>query len=167
MDKSTTLNVLKNAFMIEKKGMNLYLKVIENTDNEDAKTFFRDMADEEKVHMEMIEKQFKAYAEKGKFLEDEYGAAPDLEAPVDILNESLIKKISAAGFEATAITASIAFEQRAVELYSKRAESATDPEEKKMYKWLASWEKTHLEKLQQIDRALTEQVWFDEGFWPF
>ena len=124
------------------------------------------MADEQE-HMHIIEKQFKAYTKEGHFLPGEYGENPSSETAIDILNKNLKEKISGAGFEATAITASIALEQRAVDLYSKRAESATDPEEKKMYKWLAAWETTHLKKLHKIDQMLTEEIWLDKSFWPF
>ncbi len=167
MDKSNTLDILKNAFVIEKKGMSLYQKAMENAQDDDIKTFFKDMVADEQEHMHIIEKQFKAYTNKGRFLPGEYDVKPSSEPPVDILSKKLKEKISGAGFEATAITASIALEQRAVDLYSKRAESATDPEEKKMYKWLAAWEVTHLKKLQKIDQMLTEEIWFDKSFWPF
>ena len=76
-------------------------------------------------------------------------------------------KINAAGFEATAITAAIAFEQNAIKLYALRSEEASDPEEKKMYKWLSVWETTHLKKLTTLQEDLMERVWEDNSFWPF
>ncbi len=85
----------------------------------------------------------------------------------DILDETLKDKINAASFEATAITAAIGFEEKAVNMYAKRAQEATDPEEKKMYKWLSVWEKTHLKKLMALEASLIEDVWNDNNFWPF
>lgn len=76
-------------------------------------------------------------------------------------------KIDAASFEATAITAAIGFEQKAVKMYTQRSEEATDPEEKKMYAWLSTWEKTHLKKLMTLEESLIESVWNDNNFWPF
>ncbi len=76
-------------------------------------------------------------------------------------------KINAADFEATAITAAIGFEEKAVKLYALRAEEATDPEEKKLYNWLSVWEKTHLKKLMALEASLMESVWQDNNFWPF
>ena len=51
--------------------------------------------------------------------------------------------------------------------YSQRAEAAVDAEEQALYRWLADWEKTHLDYLAQIDRELTEEIWFDNQFWRF
>jgi rubrerythrin len=78
----------------------------------------------------------------------------------------LIDKINAASFEATAITAAVSFEEKAVKLYAKRAKESDDPEEKKIYNWLSAWESTHLKKLMAIQDALMEKVWSDNDFWP-
>lgn len=131
MDKSNTLTILKNAFLIERKGKALYQKAMDHAEDESVKAFFKELVDDEQTHMDILEKQFKAYMKSGKFMAggyEESGSA--VEAP-DILDDSLKEKISAAGFEATAITAAISFEEKAVAMYAKRAEDAADPEEKK------------------------------------
>jgi rubrerythrin len=83
------------------------------------------------------------------------------------LSEKVKKEISAAGFEAAAISAAIDFENRAVEVYQGRANEATDPNEKEMYQMLADWERTHFRLLHKLDEDLKEQVWHDNNFWPF
>jgi rubrerythrin len=84
-----------------------------------------------------------------------------------VLNRGIREKISAAGFEASAISAAIAMEQQAIKVYSEQAENASDPEEKKLYAWLTDWERQHLNRLMDIDRALLDSVWEDNHFWPF
>ncbi|WP_457551652.1 ferritin family protein [Desulfobacula sp.] len=167
MEKSNTLTILKNAFLMEKKGQSLYLKAMDHAQDDSVKAFFKSLADDEQKHMDILEKQFKAYMKDGKFMaggfENDGGAVT---AP-DILDKTLIDKIDAASFEATAITASISFEQKAVTLYAQRAKEATDPEEKKMYNRLSVWEKTHLKKLMALETSLIENVWNDNNFWPF
>ena len=167
MDKSNTLTILKNAFLIERKGKSLYQKAMDHAENDEVKAFFKDLVDDEQEHMNILEKQFKAYMKDGKFMaggfENDGGAVT---AP-DILDKTLTDKIDAASFEATAITAAIGFEQKAVKMYAQRSEEATDPEEKKMYKWLCVWEKTHLKKLMALEESLIESVWNDNNFWPF
>ncbi len=166
MDKSNTLTILKNAFLIERKGKSLYQKAMDHAENNEVKAFFKDLVDDEQEHMNILEKQFKAYMKDGKFMaggfENNGGA---ITAP-DILDQTLTDKIDAASFEATAITAAIGFEQKAVTLYAKRSEEATDPEEKKMYNWLSVWEKTHLKKLMALEESLIENIWNDNNFWP-
>ncbi|MBT3176711.1 MAG: ferritin family protein [Desulfobacula sp.] len=167
MDKSNTLTILKNAFLIERKGKSLYEKAMDHAKDEAVKDFFKDLANDELEHMNILEKQFKALMKDGKFMaggfENDGGA---ITAP-DILDESLKDKINAASFEATAITAAISFEQKAIKMYSEREKEAIDPEEKKMYHWLSVWEKTHLKKLMALEASLIENIWNDNSFWPF
>jgi rubrerythrin len=58
-------------------------------------------------------------------------------------------------------------EKQAIELYSGRAEEAEDPEEQKIYRELANWEKTHVTFLNNIYNDLLEDAWYDANFWPF
>ncbi len=167
MEESKTMNILKNAFLLEQQGKTLYQKAMENAKSKEVKYFFKSMVDDEKEHIDILVKQFKAYQKNKKFVPGKYGKEGETAMAPAILDDSLKEKISAAGFEATAITAAIAFERKAVELYGGRAEQATDPEERKMYKWLSVWEKTHLNKLVALEESLIEKAWNDNNFWPF
>ena len=167
MDKSKTLNILKNAFLMERQGKNLYETARDQAANESVKAFFQTLVDDEQEHMDILEKQFKAYMASGKFVAGGYDNDGGAESAPDILNDEVKKNINMAGFESTAITAAIGFEEKAVELYSLRSEEAQDPEEKKLYKWLSVWETTHLNKLISLQESLMEQVWEDNNFWPF
>ena len=168
MDKSNALTILKHAFLMERKGKSLYETAMNQADDENVKAFFKSLADDEQTHMDILEKQFKSYVNDGRFMAGGFeNDAAKTEAP-DILDQALKERITdAAGFEATAITAAISFEEKAVQMYAKRAEESEDPEEKKLYHWLSTWEKTHLKKLQDLESSLMEQVWNDNNFWPF
>ena len=61
----------------------------------------------------------------------------------------------------------MSMEESAIKLYSGRAATATDPNEKALYNWLSKWETQHLNFLADIDRELTEEIWYDQSFWPF
>jgi len=61
----------------------------------------------------------------------------------------------------------VAMEEKAVELYSGRAEESDDETEKGLYRELARWEKTHLSFLNEIYQDLLESSWYDSNFWPF
>ena len=58
-------------------------------------------------------------------------------------------------------------ETKSIEVYSERAQAATDPNEKELYLWLADWEKGHHKLLVNLNKELTEKVWYDNNFWPF
>lgn len=152
---------------MEKKGNRLYEKAMNHATDDAVKAFFKDLANDELEHMNILEQQFKAYIKDNKFSSLGYRFDDkEVKAP-DILDDTLKDKINAASFEATVITASINFEEKAITMYAQRAKEATDPEEKKMYNWLSVWEKTHLEKLMSLEASLMEDIWHDNNFWPF
>lgn len=162
MDTSNALYILKNALLMERQGKYLYETARDKASDPAVKEFFQGLADEENDHIQLLEKQFKAYTATGKFVP----AVSDTTTAPDILNDEVKERINAAGFEATAITAAIGFEEKAVAAYGARAEKAEDPEEKSMYAWLSTWEKTHLKKLMELQESLMARVWEDNAFWP-
>jgi rubrerythrin len=124
------------------------------------------MAKEEGEHIRFLKEQFENYTKTEKF------AAPkDIEAEDDtvtqILTDKIKKEIDAASFEASAISAAMDFEARAVKIYSDRAKEATDAEEKNTYAMLAKWEAGHEKFLHEINEELKESVWNDNQFWAF
>jgi rubrerythrin len=84
-----------------------------------------------------------------------------------ILNPAIKKSISAASFEAAAISAAIDMENKAIEVYSKRAKDSTDVNEKELYSWLADFERGHHKLLNDLNQELMEEIWNDHHFWPF
>ncbi len=167
MDKSNTLNILKSAFLMERQGKALYETAKAHAENKDVKAFFQSLVEDEQEHMDILEKQFKAFMKNGKFMAGGFENDASAVTAPDILSDAVKKNINAAGFESTAITAAIGFEEKAVNLYAKRAQETTDPEEKKLYQWLSVWEKTHLKKLMEIQDSLMARIWEDNSFWPF
>jgi rubrerythrin len=167
MENNKALEILKTAILLEKRGKAFYEKMAEQTQSPEAKKIFTTMAEEEKAHVEFLSVQFHNYIKDGTFAKPDTSYAETEDISHEILNPQLVKEISAASFEAAAISAAMDFETRAVELYSKRAEESTDPNEKEMYKWLADWESGHHKILHDLNEALKESIWFDNQFWPF
>ena len=124
------------------------------------------MADEEKDHIRILSKQFKAYQNNKQFDPGELDDPHESNMAARVLSTEIKSEISAAAYEAAAISAAMSMEERAIKLYSDRAKSATDPNEKALYDWLAKWETQHLNFLVDIDRELTEDIWYDQSFWP-
>lgn len=160
------LEVLKTAILLERRGKAFYSHAARQTESKSAKKIFGMMAEEEDEHIEFLTNQFKNYIEHHEFLKTNDHHEED-EAVMEILTEDVKKEISAAGFEAAAISAAIDFENRAISVYSTRAEEATDPKEKEMYQMLADWEKGHHHLLHKLNEDLKEQIWNDNNFWPF
>jgi rubrerythrin len=162
----TAEDILKTAILLEYRGKSFYTTAARQTESEAVRIFFTMMADEETAHIEFLSRQFAEFEKSGKFAKHAIENPAD-DAAAMILSEKIQNEISAAGFEAAAISAAIDFENRAIEVYQGRADSATDPNEKEMYQTLADWERTHFRMLHKIDEGLKEQIWQDNNFWPF
>jgi len=162
-NKST--EILKTAILMEKRGKAFYEKVAEQTSSADVRKIFSLMAEEEQIHVEFLSKQFASYSKDKKFakvqLKFDAGVADA------ILSGDIKKQISAASYEAAAISAAIDMETRAIEVYTKQAAEATDPNEKELFAWLADWEKGHHKILHELNEELKESIWYDNQFWPF
>ena len=165
-DKNKAIDALKTAILLERRGKAFYTQAARQTESKSAKKIFEMMAEEEDAHIDFLVKQFKSYTDSKQFLKIEEQPEED-DAVVEILTEKVKNEISAAGFEASAISAAIDFENRAIEVYSTRAEESEDPNEKEMYQMLADWEKTHHHLLHKLNEDLKEQIWNDNNFWPF
>jgi rubrerythrin len=167
MAEDKTTRILKNAILLEKKGQAFYNKVAQQTSSSAVKRFFETLADEEQNHIQTLSEQFKAYQNQRKFDPHLLADSQPSDIASAVLSQQIKTEISAAGYEAAAISAAMAMEKSAIKLYSDRATDAADPAEKKLYQWLADWETRHLDFLAEIDRELTENIWYDQNFWPF
>lgn len=164
--KDTALDILKTAILLERKGKAFYTQAARNSESKSAKKIFELMAEEEDEHINFLTKQARSYVKDHTFNHPETHPEED-DGNMDILTENIKKEISAAGFEAAAISAAIDFENRSIKVYSDRAEQATDSTEKEMYQMLADWERGHHHLLFRLNEDLKEEIWNDNNFWPF
>jgi len=167
MESTKSLEILKQAILLEKRGKAFYTNAAENAKDADVKQIFQTMADEEDDHVRFLAEQFKKYRDAGKFDATNLPVIEDDTVAEQVLTEKIKDKISAASFEAAAISSAIDMENRAIAVYSERAKDATDEEEKKFYLWLANWEKGHHRLLYQLDQDLKERIWNDNNFFAF
>jgi rubrerythrin len=165
--KKSPEDILKTAILLELRGKAFYTNAVRETKSESVRKIFAMMAEEEDEHVAFLSRQFAEYEKTGKFVPNAVQAHPDDTEASMILSEKVKGEITAASYEAAAISAAIDLENRAVEIYQGRANEATDPNEKAMYQMLADWERTHFRLLHKLDEDLKEQIWNDNNFWPF
>ncbi|MCX6233368.1 MAG: ferritin family protein [Bacteroidetes bacterium] len=167
MSKTAT-DILKEAILLERRGKAFYTAAAEQTKSEAAKKIFSMMAEEEDDHIKFLSDQFSHFQKTNHFMEHEtHEENASDEIAMQVLSGEITRQVNAASFEAAAISAAMDFETRAVQIYSERAEKATDSNEKSAYQMLADWEKGHHKWLHRINEDLKEQVWYDNNFWPF
>ena len=167
METKNTLDILKMAILMEKRGFAFYTNVAGQTSDPEISNIFNTMAAEESTHIKFLSEQFLSFEKNQEFTRPNLPDQADDSIANMILSEDIKNKITAAGFEAAAISAAIDMEKKAIEIYSKQAETATNPNEKKLYNWLSDWEKGHLKILNDLDNELKEKIWYDNQFWPF
>lgn len=164
---SKTLEILKEAILLERRGRQLYSSFAEQAGNEKVKKIFSIMANEEKAHEDFLTQQYKNYLKERKFTGDfsaqNDGADDRLSAMV--FDKGFINTLGAASFEAAAISASIELENKTIKIYTERAKNAPDPFEKSLFQMLADWEKTHFRVLRELDDSLKSEVWDKTDFW--
>ncbi|OFX28533.1 MAG: hypothetical protein A2X08_05165 [Bacteroidetes bacterium GWA2_32_17] len=165
MENSKTAEILKSAILMEMRGQAFYTQVANQTKSTEVKKIFELMAKEEFIHEKFLSEQYRELQKNNIFGEIDLPSSEGFASI--ILNNNLKKEISAASYEAAAISAAIDMENNAIKTYTERANLATDKNEKDLFNWLANWEKTHHEILIHIDNELKESIWFDNKFWPF
>lgn len=166
--ENKSLEILKMAILLERRGKEFYNTVAGQTQNEQVKKIFTLMAKEEQLHLDQLSQQYKEYHNNGKFVAQKHDISNDEETIANfVLNPEVRKTLSAASYEAAAINAAIDMENKAIEVYSQRAEEATDSNEKELYNWLANFERDHHKILHDLNKELMEEIWYDNSFWPF
>jgi len=161
------IDALKEGILLERKGKAFYTVAAQHSEDKSVKEFFQEMADEESFHDQFLSQIFSNYNRSGHVNSIDFSGTDIRKATRTVINADLITKITSAGYEAAAISAAIEMEKKSIDLYSSQAVTATEPEEKKMFEFLADWEQGHLAVLVKLNQEIQEQVWFDNNFWPF
>ena len=68
MDENKTLDILKKAILLEKRGKSFYATVASQTNKEAVRRFFKQMAEEEDNHIRVLSEQFKSFSETNRLL---------------------------------------------------------------------------------------------------
>ena len=61
MNEDKTLEILKQAILLERRGKAFYSKVAEQSKNDVIKEFFEMMAREEVTHLKILSDQYRSY----------------------------------------------------------------------------------------------------------
>ncbi|MBI5895656.1 MAG: hypothetical protein HZB24_06520, partial [Desulfobacterales bacterium] len=89
-----TLDILKEAILLERRGHAFYQKVADHARNNTVREFFQIMADEELRHIKILEDQFKAYQKNARF--DELESSETTESTIAnlVISDDLKAKIA-------------------------------------------------------------------------
>ncbi len=161
MDKR--MNALAFALENEEREREFYLAHARKTKNMAGKNMFKQIADEEKEHYEMLKKLHDKWAEQKK-----WPATVPLKVKKSLAGTVLKSmsgkksaRINGTEDELKAVRTAIDFEARGVALYTKLEKQSTDPKEIAFFQMLAGVEREHLLSLKDTEEFLTDPAtWY-------
>ena len=161
MDKR--MNALKFALENEQKEREFYLANARRTKNLAGKNMFKQIADEEKEHYEVLKKLHDTWENKKK-----WPATVPLKVRKSLAGSILSSMAGkkSARFKGNeddlkAIRTAIDFEARGMALYTKLEKESDDPKEKGFFNLIANIERQHFMSLRDTQEFLTDPAaWY-------
>jgi len=162
--KNEELDLVKTAIINEIEGYEFYNMAAEQTENSDAKKAFKELADEEFLHVNWLKE---IYSRSGNIKEDSLYIALVSDPPSPhIFNWDNIDRKSAS-IAVSVFGIGIQIERASVEFYKMAYKSSDIKEVKELYKLLIKWETSHLEQFSNEYDKLRESWWSQQEFSPY
>ena len=159
-DTDTALRALSQALRLEQDGLAFYEQAATRAGDDDAEEMLRSLADDERQHLEMIQRQLHALERDGRYV-----LVPDLRVePID-LRRSIFPPERQAVDDRLGVDAGLLDifhvamdkEMQSYDLYRSAAQQVPDPAGEHMYRYLARAELTHFNLLMANYEALTQR----------
>jgi len=149
-DKGKAYTALSRALKLEQDGLRFYLRAVRQTADEKGRAMFKSLADDERMHLDMIKRQLHALGAEGSYV-----LLPDIDVPDIDLEEKLFPpereqveaKIGMEPGELDALHLALDNENKSYALYVAAAQETDDEAGKQIYLWLADAERTHFNLL--------------------
>ena len=159
----TDCQAIEMGMQLEREGREFYLKAAQRTDNARGKEMFLSLADDEAIHLQILERQLKAVQSENRCLvlaeveEVDAGWSEPL-YPKD--PEILKKAVRPEADDADALIFAIQAEHKSFELYREMANASEDPAAVAMFKWLVEAERGHFNQLMlNYESLMTQGHW--------
>lgn len=159
-EKDKALTALGQALKLEREGRAFYLKAAEEVQDARCRKTFLSLADDERMHEEMILRQLHTMEGSGRYV-----LLPDLDAPPIDLNAQIFPpdlgkaapQVRASRSELDALHLALENEIRSYDLYRRAALETAEEAGKRMYTWLAGAEMTHFNLLMANYEAIARE----------
>ncbi len=159
---------LEQAMQAERQGYYFYHMAAAHTPDERGKQVFADLADQERMHFDYLQRQLESFRKTGRpdsSLKFEVPRPEKTDHP--IFSEQIKNRIKEAHYEMTALSVGIQLEANSRDFYLQQAEAAGEPELSDFFRKLADWESVHYHLLLEQQQALQQQYWNEARFAPF
>ncbi|KDR96116.1 Rubrerythrin [Peptoclostridium litorale DSM 5388] len=162
-----TLDIIKFAMEMEKKGQEFYLRNMDKVKNPRVRKIFESLADVEDLHYKMLKRHHDTLSDTGdwEMLDMDLckPCAEKLLTDAEIEGVTLEYDIS----DITILRMAYLIENDFAQFYHNAAKSVENTAAKKILSNLESWEIQHREAFYDEYKKAMEQNWFDQSFAPF
>ena len=160
--------ILKMAYQVEVDGYTFYSMVADQAEQTAVQELFDKLARDETEHKAYLKNVMRNYEEKGTEAFNIGQRDPSLKHFAStILTDKFKENAKGADFEMGALSIGMQLETNAIRVFSNAARDADEQEVKDFYRFLADWEKEHLDSLQSLHQSVRQEYWAEGGFSPF
>jgi rubrerythrin len=166
-NRDAILDVVRKAFQIEVDGYTFYSMTAAKADKPAVQELFEKLAADEVQHQAFLKNVATRYDQEG-VAAFQKGRPSDWSAIADkIFTGRFREQAGGAQFELAVLSIGMTLEQNAISYFSGAAKAASEREVQEFYTFLASWEQTHYEALQNLYNSVRTDFWHEGGFSPF
>ena len=160
-DVNVALQALSQAARLEGEGLAFYEEAARRVADEDAERTLLSLADDERQHLAMVQRQMHALEGDGRYV-----LLPDLTVPpIDLEQQIFPPQREAADARLGAdpgildiLHVALENEIRSYDLYRRAAREVDDPAGQRMYRFLAGAELTHFNLLMANYESITQSA---------
>ncbi|MGC8960671.1 MAG: ferritin family protein [Chloroflexia bacterium] len=167
------LQALHQGIQTELQGRTFYRKAAERSRDPKGQEVFRSLMRDEEMHLRLLQVQYGALVDEGRWLEMEQARELEPGRAAAILfpqeDEALAALLPAEGDDLRALQLALDFEHRGYQMYRRRAGETDDPAGRALYDFLAAQEQKHYDFIHRaLEYLQTQGAWFyDERELPF
>jgi len=162
------LDILRKAYQIEVDGYTFYSMTAERAEKAAVRELFEKLAHDEVQHQGYLKAVLSRVDTEGKEAFKLNLRIPELAAfSQKVFTDRFREQARGAAFEIAVLSIGMQLETNAISHFSSAAARATDVEVREFYRFLADWEKQHLDALQALHDSVRSDFWAASGFSPF
>ncbi len=161
--ESNEIKILKTAILNEIEGEKFYKRAARETIDNDSKKAFLYLAEDEQKHQGMLRDMLNQLAADKEIDPDKLKVQG---TPSPQIFPIAPARGTENAMEISAFHIAIMMEKASIDYYRQAAAQTGLPEAKQLYLNLADWEVTHLDSMEKIYDALTEDWWDRQSFSP-
>jgi rubrerythrin len=161
MSTADLAKILKTAIEVEINGLNTFVKFAKETQDESGKRMFERLAQDEREHKAILEKQLKNLSEGGSWTSIQIPPS-SVEKLLPAVRDKQKRTKGESGLgELDALNTALDLERKAAQFFRDKAAEVDNAEAKDMFIRLAEWEDAHFELIQaELDNIKNTGLWF-------